>query len=154
MNHSIIIYYSWSGSTEYIAKQIARLCGADLLQLFPTEAYPVNYSKCVDQARIETRTGFCPPLESFEIDLSQYDTVFIGSPIWCGTYASPIRTFLRSYDLSGKTVYPFCTHGGGGEKNFSAHIKEACSSSNLKPTLVLFGSGGNTLSAKLKEWIS
>ncbi|MBP5239646.1 MAG: flavodoxin [Oscillospiraceae bacterium] len=150
---ALTVYYSWSENTEKIAQTIHSLVGGDILRLEPAEDYPTDYQACVNQAIPEVRGKQTPALKPFTLDIKQFDDVFIGSPIWCGSFAPPIRTFLRQYDLSGKTVHPFCTHGGGGQRNFTEDIRTTCYQSYVKDTLVLFGNGGANLQNAIAQWI-
>ena len=152
-NNTLIVYYSWSEDTDLVARQIQSVTGGTLLRLIPQLPYPTDYYKCVEQAKLELKEKATPALQPFSLDLQQYDTVFLGSPIWCGTFASAIRTFLSEYDLSGKTVLPFCCHGGGGQRNFTNDLRGLLDGSNIKETLVLFGSGGSSGKKEISSWV-
>lgn len=149
----LTVYYSWSDNTKKISETIHSLVGGDLLRLEPVSDYPTDYQECVNQAIPEVRGKMTPQLKPFDLDIAQYDTIFIGSPIWCGSFAPPIRTFLQQYDLSGKKVYPFCTHGGGGQRNFTNDIRSACRSCDITDSLVLFGNGGRELASTVAAWL-
>lgn len=112
----LITYYSWSGNTRYVAETIHNLIGGDLFEILPMNPYPDKYNDIVCLAKKEINANFYPKLKN-KIDLSQYDTVFIGSPNWWGTITPIVRTFLYEHDLTGKKVIPFITHGGGGSQN-------------------------------------
>lgn len=105
----LTVYYSWSENTKKIAERIHNCVGGDILRIEPVKSYPSDYRECVNQAIDEVRGKATPKLKPFSLDIAQYDTVFIGSPVWCGSFAPPIRSFLQQYSLSGKTLYPFCT---------------------------------------------
>lgn len=151
--HALTVYYSWSENTKKIAEQIHSYVGGDILRIVPIESYPTDYRECVNQAIDEVRAKAAPKLMPFSLDIAQYDTVFIGSPIWCGSFAPPLRSFLQQYSLSGKTLCPFCTHGGGGQRNFTDDICNVCNQSSVKDTLVLYGDGGNALSEQVHSWL-
>lgn len=153
MNQALIVYYSWSDTTHRVAEMIQKLTGAGALRLIPMHAYPTDYMACVEQSKRELAEKAAPELLPFTQDITKYDRVFLGSPIWCGSFAPPVRTFLSRYDLSGKIIHPFCTHGGGGQRNFTRDLKELCSQSDLKETLVLYGSVARAMEEAVEEWL-
>ncbi len=102
------------GSTEYMARRIQEAVGGDLYSLKTLEPYPADFDAVVDQNHDERDRSFLPELESLDLDLSKYSRVFIGYPVWAATAPRAIFSFLASYDLSGKTVIPFCSHDGYG----------------------------------------
>jgi flavodoxin len=112
--HVLVAYFSRSGNTRRIANLIQRQVGGTLYEIQPEEPYPDSYHAAVDQAKVEIQAGYKPALRSRLDDTESYDTVFVGSPNWWDTIAPPVATFLSENDLSGKTIVPFCTHGGGG----------------------------------------
>lgn len=111
---SLVAYFTRTGNTRVVARQVRRALGADLFDIQPAEAYPEDYDKTVDQARRERHAGYEPPLEQTVPDMEGYETVFLGFPIWGMTAPPVIRSFLSRHDLSGKTLVPFITHGGYG----------------------------------------
>jgi flavodoxin len=119
MHQSLIIYYSWSGTTRAIAEELQALTGADIFELIPAEAYPDNYNDLVDTAQLQRRSGTRPALAKPLPDLSPYDTLYLGFPNWMGDLPMILYRFLEEADLSGKTVLPWVTSGGSG---FSATL--------------------------------
>lgn len=105
------------GTTEYMGKMIQELVGGDMYLIETVEPYPTDFDSVVDQNHVEMDAGTLPELKSNELDISQYDTVFIGYPIWATNAPQAVYSFLEEYDLSGKTVIPFCTHDGYGAGN-------------------------------------
>jgi flavodoxin len=83
-----------------------------------------------------------------------YDTIFVGSPNWWDTIAPPVATFLSENDLSGKTIVPFCTHGGGGLGSISEDIAELCPQSTMLNSFEIYGSGGRDAQARVSAWLS
>ena len=122
-----VVFFSQSkvGNTRQIAEWSAEATGGDLVEVERAEPYPEPYGETLKAAQAEISSGVLPSIKPLAANLSDYDVVFIGSPVWYGTYAAPIGSFLRAADLSGKTVIPFCTHGGGGEGRTFADIKKA-----------------------------
>ena len=115
---AIVVYLSCTGNTKAVAEKIAGLTGAELYEIVPEVPYTsadLNYNDDNCRANKEMNDDSArPAIASEAIDISQYDTVYIGYPIWWGTMPKIINTFLDTYDLSGKTVLPFCTSGSSG----------------------------------------
>ncbi|RWM21571.1 MAG: flavodoxin [Mesorhizobium sp.] len=120
----LVAYFTRTGNTRLIATQIARALDATLFQIVPAAAYPEDYEAQVAQAEDERQRGYEPPLQATVPDLSSYETVFLGFPIWGMTAPSVIRSFLSQHDMSGKTLVPFITHGGYGLGNSLAIVAE------------------------------
>lgn len=106
---TLIVYFSWSssGNTEKMANVIKERTGGDILKIEPAVAYPTDYSECGDVAKAERDENSRPKISNLPDSLGEYDTIFIGYPIWWHTAPMIIGTFLENYDLSGKNVYPF-----------------------------------------------
>lgn len=106
---TLIVYFSWSssGNTEKMANTIRERTDGDLLKIEPATAYPTDYSECGDVAKAERDGNARPEIANLPDSLDEYDTIFIGYPIWWHTAPMIIGTFLESYDLSGKEIYPF-----------------------------------------------
>lgn len=122
----LIAYYSYSGNTKEVAEAIQKEIGGDLFEIKADGTYPDEYRPMTEQAKKEIDAGFRPKLTTSVADMAQYDVVFIGSPNWWGTITPQVSSFLESYDLSGKTVIPFITHGGGGQQNTIADLTAQC----------------------------
>ena len=127
----LIAYYSRTGNTKSVAEKIQSLTDGDLFEIKTVKKYPANYNDLVNQAQIEKRDNVMPELEG-NIDISGYDTIFIGTPVWWYTFATPIRTFLAENDFSGKTIMPFCTHGGGGASETYDEIQKLCPNASVQ----------------------
>ncbi|MCR5680456.1 MAG: hypothetical protein K6G08_09655, partial [Prevotella sp.] len=106
-------------AAEYIQQQT----GADLLQLQAKDPYSTNYMEIIARSQQEMQSGSLPEIEVPMADFSQYDTIFVGYPIWYGTYALPMKSWLSTTDLKGKVVVPFCTFGSGGYAKSVADLK-------------------------------
>ena len=109
-HHMLVVFYSHTGNTRTIARHIQALTGCDLLDLEPVTPYPRDYDTVVSQAKKEKQQGFLPPLKNPLDMVSRYDVILVGSPSWWGTFAGPVRTFLSTAALDGKTLIPFITH--------------------------------------------
>ena len=114
MNNKLIVFYSLFGNTESLASEIAIQTNGTLRKLVPYKNYSFDYNTAAKEVRNQIFRGFCPELISGNESIEDYQTIFIGSPNWFKTLAPPVLSFLRTHDFTGKTVIPFCTHGGGG----------------------------------------
>ena len=115
----LVAYFSHSGNTREMARQIAEATNGDLFEIVPQSAYPAQYDAVTAQAKREIGRGYRPALKGRLPDIGAYDVVFVGSPCWWGTVAPPVATFLAAYDWSGKTVAPFMTQRGRHRKALS-----------------------------------
>lgn len=129
----LIAYYSYSGNTQKVAKAIQEEVGGDIFEIKAEGTYPEDYDEMVQQAKKEIQDGFRPKLLTKVDNISQYDIIFLGSPNWWGTITPQVSSFLASYDLNGKTVIPFITHGGGGKQNTIAAISAQCKGCKVLP---------------------
>ena len=136
---SLIVYYSYSGITRRLAEDIALITDGELLELKPQDPYSFSYNTAVKEVRVQIEKGVCPVLMPSDVHVGDFDTVFIGSPNWLKTFAPPVLSFLRATDLSGKTIVPFCTHGGGGFGNMIEEYQGECSASRVMPGLAVKG---------------
>ncbi len=109
---SIVIYYSHGGNTRRTAEMIQKQLDADIAEIETAKPYTGSYDHVVDQGQREVNSGFMPKIKPLEVELGQYDTVVLGTPVWWYTFAPAMKTFLNNADLSGKQVYPFATNGG------------------------------------------
>ncbi|GLC80713.1 flavodoxin [Lacrimispora brassicae] len=153
MSKSIVIYFTWSGRTGEMAKTIAALTGAAIQEVLPEMPYAQNYNAVVDQGKKEISAGFHPPIKKLDLDLSQYDIIFIGTPIWWGTMAPPITTFLNENDLGGKTVAPFTSHGGGGKGHSDRDFAKLCSGAKILDMYTAYEGGGRSTEKEISAWI-
>ncbi len=120
---SVIVYFSQTGTTKAVALEFQKNTGADMAELVLENPYPSTYDSTIDRVKREREAKQWPKLLRAKMNLSKYDTVFLGYPIMFGTFAPPIYTFLDSNDLNGKVVVPFCTYGSGGLKNSAEELK-------------------------------
>lgn len=131
---SIVIYYSYGGNTRKVAEMIQKVLGADMAEIETVVPYTGSYNDVVDQGHREVDRGFMPEIRQLEVDLSQYDTVILGTPVWWYTYAPAVNTFLSHTDLSGKEVYPFATNGGWIGHTFK-DFEKSCAGAEVHPGL-------------------
>ncbi|HPU43794.1 MAG TPA: flavodoxin [Dictyoglomaceae bacterium] len=149
----LIAYFTWSGNTHKIANLIHKEVDGTIFEIQPEVPYPNSYNVVVEQAKKEIRAGYKPPLKTKVDNIELYDTIFLGSPDWWSTIAPPVATFLSEYDLSGKTIIPFCSHGGGGQERIFSDISKLCPKSKILEGFVVYGSGGGDLQAKISSWL-
>lgn len=109
---TLIIYYSYSGNTKRIAKMLQEKVGGDIVEIDTVSPYEGDYNSVVEQGHDEVKRGYTPEIKPIGINLSDYDTVVLGTPVWWYTMAPAIKTFISSNDFSNKTVFPFATNGG------------------------------------------
>ena len=110
----LVLYYSQTSNTKTVAQEIAKRLNADIEEITLVEPYDTAFQATIDRCKADREKGISPEINPLKSKVADYDVVFIGYPIWFGTYAPPIATLLDKIDLSGKTVVPFCTFGSGG----------------------------------------
>ena len=151
---SLIVYFSWSGNTENAAKMIQEKTGADIFELELVNPYSEDYNTVLDQAQKDLNSNARPKLKNKVEDISQYDRVMIGYPNWWATIPMPVATFLDEYDLSGKTIIPFCSHGGGEFGQSISDISKIEPNAIIGTGLSIHYSGGSSLSKDIDNWLS
>jgi flavodoxin len=149
----LIIFYSWSGNTRSIAELTQRKTGGDLLELELVNPYPSNYNACVDAFKRERDTGAGRELKTRLPDLTRYDVIFLGFPIWGGSIPTPISTMLKQNNFSGKTIVPFCSHGGGGIGRSVADIQKLAPGSSVLGGLSVYYNGRGSLERDMDGWL-
>ena len=130
--------YITEGNTMIVAKMIAERTGADLFEIRTVKAYPEAYGPTTDIAKQELNAGARPELAE-DKDPKDYDTVFLGYPIWWGEPPMAVLTWLEAHDFKGKTVIPFVTHEGSGMGRSERTLKRALPASKLEKALVVRG---------------
>lgn len=113
-NSTVVIDGTVLGNTQYVAQLIQELTGADIFRILPQKAYPTDHRTLVDLAEKEQEQKARPAIAGKIENLAAYETIFLGYPNWWGDMPMILYTFLEQNDLSGKTIIPFCTHGGSG----------------------------------------
>ena len=150
----LIAYFSRTGNTKEIALKIQEKTNGELFEIQPAEPYPENYKETTDKAKQELNSGYLPPLKSKRSNLESYDIIFIGYPIWWGTIPGPVRTFLTENNFSGKTIIPFCTHGGSGLSSSASDIQKLSPQSKMKEAFAISGSQAKNSENALSEWLN
>jgi flavodoxin len=152
-NKILVAYFSYSGNTREIANQIHKSVCSDIFEIQAVKPYPHDYNAVVQQARKELDSGYKPDLKSKIENIEPYNLVFIGYPNWCSTVPAPVRTFLSEYDLSGKTIAPFCTHEGSGMGRSTSDILKLCPKSTVLDGIAIRGSVVKTAQNKVSDWL-
>ena len=122
----LIVYLSRTKNTKAIAEIIQDNIGGKLVELELQNPYPDDYKTVVDQVVRENETGFLPPLKTKIDSIGKYDVVFVGFPTWGMKLPPPLKSFLKQYNLAGKTIIPFNTNGGYGIGSSFDTVKELC----------------------------
>ena len=110
----LVLYYSQTQTTKAVADEIANRLGADSEAILPVVPYDGDFGATIARSQKEAAEGVLPEIQPLSVDLKDYDVIFLGYPIWFGTYAPPVASLLNTVDLSGKKIVPFCTFGSGG----------------------------------------
>ena len=127
----LIVYLSRTSNTKAVAEMIQKNVGGRLVAIELEKPYPENYQMTVAQVANENETGYLPPLKTKIDSIQKYDVVFVGFPTWGMQLPPPMKSFLKQYDLAGKTVIPFNTNGGYGIGSTFETVKELCPKSKV-----------------------
>ncbi len=152
-SNMLVVYFSATGTTKAMAEMIAQTTGADIVEIVPSEPYTsadLNYNSDCRANREQQDDTARPEFEPIAANIDDYDTIFLGYPIWWGTMPKIIDTFLDTYDLSGKTVMPFCTSGGSGISTSVSAIRNAEPDTDVKNGL---RGSASTSSSQIEAWL-
>lgn len=122
---SLVLYYSQTGATEKVAQEIQKLLDADMEAIQLENPYTGTYMETIERVGKERQNGEFPAIRPLKSDLSEYDVIYLGYPIWYGTYAMPVSSLVRNYDFAGKKIVTFCTFGSGGLEAGISELKKA-----------------------------
>lgn len=122
---TLVLYYSQTGATKAVAEELQSRLGADIASIEAVDPYDADYAATVARWRQEREAGVKVAIQSLAVNLDDYDTIFLGFPVWGGTYASPMATFLADNSLAGKKVVTFATFGSGGIESATADVVKA-----------------------------
>ncbi len=122
---TLILYYSQTGTTEKVAQELQSKLNADMELIGLENPYSGTYGESVARVAKERESGVLPKLLPLKADIAKYDTIFLGYPIWFGTYAMPIASLVKEYDFEGKHIVTFCTFGSGGLEAAIQDLKKA-----------------------------
>lgn len=148
-----VVYFSKTGHTASVAEAVRRMTGADLYRVETVEPYPEAYGDATEVVKRELEENFIRPLKPFTFDPAAYDVVILASPTWWHHVAMPLQTWIRSVDLSGKTVLTCDTHGGGGTMETRADFESLLTTSRLGTHLTTFGAV-TAMSPAVRGWLN
>jgi len=141
------------GNTKIVADYITGMTGADQFEIVTHKYDGMAYKPLCDLAKEEQQNGELPPFEGEPGDLSQYDTVFIGGPVWWGTYPQVMFTFFKKYDLNGKTIIPFTTHEGSGLGSCVKDVKKAYPNATVTGEFSMYGHDVRSGKERVEKWL-
>lgn len=144
--------YVEKGNTEVIAEYIKDITGADMFKVEPLNPYPTNYMECIEEAKVRTREHKAPIKENVP-DISSYEVIYVGSPIYWGKMPEELFTALKELDFNGKIVRPFVTHEGSGLSGVPRQLKEICNGADVLDGIAITGSEVKNAKAKVESWI-
>jgi flavodoxin len=164
MNKSIVIFFSHPGdnysvgnievgNTKIVADYITEIKGADQFEIVTHKYDGMAYTPLINLAKEEANKGELPPYEGTAPDLSQYDTVYIGGPVWWGTYPQVMFTLFKDINLDGKTVIPFTTHEGSGLASCAKDVRKAFPKANVTGEFSIYGHEVRGGKAKVEKWL-
>lgn len=160
---ALVIYFSHAGenysvgnievgNTKIVADYISEITGADQFEIVADKNYDMPYMELIKVAQDEAKAGELPAYKG-DVDVAPYDVIFIGGPIWWGTYPQVMFTFFKDHDLSGKTVIPFTTHEGSGLASTVKDVKKAWPKATVKDGFAIYGHEVRTGRAKVEKWL-
>ena len=164
MSKSIVIFFSHAGdnysvgdidtgNTKIVADYISEITGADQFEIVTHKYDGMAYTPLIELAKKEAAAGELPPYEGTAPDLSGYDTVFIGGPVWWGTYPQVMFTLFKDINLDGKTVIPFTTHEGSGLASCANDVRKAFPKAKVTGEFSIYGHEVRGGKAKVEKWL-
>ena len=131
-NRQLVLYFSENGATKAVAEELQKQLGADIEAIEAVEPYSGDFQKTIERSNKERESGQTPALKELKSNIADYDVIFLGYPIWFGTYAMPIATLVKEQDFAGKTIVPFCTFGSGGLNTSTDALTKALPKATIK----------------------
>ena len=164
MGKSIVIFFSHAGdnysvgnievgNTKIVADYISEIAGADQFEIVTHKYDGMAYTPLINLAKEEANNGELPPYEGTAPDLSQYDIVFIGGPVWWGTYPQVMFTLFKDINLDGKTVIPFTTHEGSGLASCASDVRKAFPKAKVTGEFSIYGHEVRSGRVKVEKWL-
>lgn len=153
-NKALVVYFSWSGNTKAVAEEIKKQTGAESFKIKPKKAYTDDYNELLDVAKEEQEQKARPEISGTIDNIKDYDVIYLGFPNWWGDMPMILYSFLDDYDLSGKTIAPFCTSGGSGFSDTISSIKAAEPKAEVLEGLSLQDSEAKNSGSAVTEWLN
>ena len=148
--------YITVGNTMKLAQMIAEKTGSETFEVAPAKKYPADYETCIDVAKKEQNANARPAILA-DKDISEYDTIFFGYPVWWGDIPMCMYTFIEAHDWAGKKVYPFCTHEGSAAGRTESTLKRTMKGATIAKPLAVRGataqSGGAGVERTVDGWL-
>lgn len=154
MSKIAVIYYSFGGNTRGIAKKIAERFHADIMEIETEKPYKGEYNTIVDQGKKEADSGYCPEIKPLLRNISEYDTLFLGTPVWWYTMAPAMLTFVSENNFTGKNIVPFATNAGWLGKTLKNFEKQCAGAEIIAPKSIKFSENNIvTPESELNDWL-
>ena len=150
---TLIVYFTWSGNSRSIANKINEVIDADIFEIQLVTPYSSNYNTVLEEAQRDQNIQARPELANHIENIDQYDTIILGHPNWWASIPMPIASFLEEYDLAGKTILPFCSHGGGRFGQSLTAIAKLVPDAILGEALSVHYGGGSSLPDEILKWL-
>ena len=128
----LVLYYSQTGATAAVANEIKSALNADIEEVICENPYDGDFAATIERSQKERENGELPAIQPIGVDIQQYDIIFLGYPVWFGTYALPVATLLKEENFDGKVIVPFCTFGSGGLESSTKDLKAQLAQSEIK----------------------
>lgn len=146
----LVAFYSFSGNTKAVAEKIQKQLDCDIFEIKTVKEYPNSYNEVVNEAKEEKMKNILPELVE-NGDVSSYDTIFIGTPVWWYTMAPAVKSFIANNDFGGKTIAPFCTHGGGGASETYSDMQKLAPSASVETGFTSYEDSATD--ADVSQWL-
>lgn len=150
----LVLYFSITGNTQSVAEIIQDQVGGDIVRLETVQEYPSDYDELLDYAQNEQSENARPELKTSIENINDYDVIFLGYPIWWGDMPMPVYSFLDEYDLSGKTIAPFVTHGGSGLSSTPEKIKQEEPNATVTNGFEVNGDNAASSGSDVTNWLN
>lgn len=150
---TVTIYYSYCNNTKDVAQNLQSIVGGDLKEIKLKEKYPSNIFEMSKLIRKQMKQGYLPEIEN--IDISNYDVIFVGSAIWNFSMSLPMQSFLKNNNFENKTIIPFFTYSGGADKNkIKEEVKKLTQIKDVKKPLFMFENGIFLKKEQIINWLN
>ena len=160
---ALVVYFSHAGdnysvgnvkvgNTKIVADYITEITGADQFEIKTTKYDGMAYGPLCDLAKEEQQKGELPPFQG-SVDVTKYETIFVGGPVWWGTWPQVMFTFFKKYDLNGKTLIPFTTHEGSGLGRCVEDLEEAYPNASVTGNFSMYGHDVRDNRKHVEKWL-
>ena len=149
----LVLYYSQTSNTKAVAQEIAKRLDADIEEITLVEPYDTAFQATIERCKADREKGILPEIKPLKSNIADYEWIFIGYPIWFGTYAPPIASLLEKVDLSGKWVIPFCTFGSGGLESSMKDLTEKQPNAKVLPGYGVRAARMNAMPKEVEQFL-